>query len=87
LFAHVDESGPDLPQYAGRTLPKIKEGDFSVCYVSKKAAPPPDTVVMTDATHSELRKVVRREYAVPHPNDPGNLPGFEPRLLLKRRAK
>ncbi len=84
LFHMVDPSVPDAPQLAGRTLPGITEQDFSVCYVSKKSVPPPDAVALTDATRSAQQRVVRREFAVKHPQDPGTMPGFETRLVLRK---
>ena len=87
LFAQTDTSGPDLPQLAGRALPGISESDYSVCYVSKKSHPPPDTVVWADATREPERRVVRRTYAARHPNDPGTTPGFETRLVLAKKSK
>ncbi len=87
LYEVTDEDAPDLPQYAGRTLPGLTPADYSVCYVSKKTDPPPDAVVFTDSTSSAKLRVVRRQYSDRNPMDVGALPGFETRLILKRAGK
>jgi len=87
LFDLVDYDAPDLPQLAGRTLPGIKKADYSVCYVSKESFPPPDAVVATDATRDASLRIVRREYSDRYPGDLGVTPGFETRLILKKRKK
>ena len=87
LYNITGEDVPDLPQYAGRSLPGITETDYSVCYVSKKKEPPPDTVVATDTTRDAKRRVVRRQYSDSHPGDPGITPGFETRLILRKSGK
>jgi hypothetical protein len=81
------ESASDVPQLAGRTLPQVSQPDHSVCYVSKATMPPPDTVVFVDATRDAKRRVVRREFAAPHPEDPGTTAGFETRLVLAKKTK
>jgi hypothetical protein len=75
----------DVPQLAGRALPGIAEQDHSACYVSRATVPPPDAVVSVDATRDAKRKVVRREFASQHPDDPGTTPGFETRLVLAKK--
>lgn len=70
LFALVGGDGPDIPQYAGRALPGLSEGDHSVCYVSKKSQPPPDVVVAADTRPNEKWRVVRREYSDRYPSEP-----------------
>jgi len=87
LFQLSADDGPDLPQHVGRALPGIVPGDYSVCYVSKTSEPPPDAVVSTDATRDAEQRVVRSEYADRHPSDPGTTPGFEARLVLRKRRK
>ncbi len=87
LFDIAGEDAPDLPQYAGRTLPGISKDDYSVCYISKRTDPPPDAVVFADATRNAKRRVVRRQYSEQHPNDLGITPGFETRLILKKTSK
>jgi hypothetical protein len=82
LFLQGDANGPDVPQMAGRSLPGITEADHSVCYVTKKTLPPPDTVVFADATRDASYRVVQRQYAKEHPNEAGASPGFESRLVL-----
>jgi hypothetical protein len=74
------------PQLMGRKLPGVNKRDYSACYISQTVEPPPDVVVATDVT-TTARVVVRREFAQPHPNDPGTTPGFEDQLILKPRAK
>jgi hypothetical protein len=87
LYDIAGENSPDLPQYAGRTLPGITQGDFSACYVSKKTDPPPDAVVAADLTTSAKLHVVRRQYSDRSPLDVGVAPGFETRLILRRTGK
>lgn len=87
LFSIASTSGVDLPQLAGRTLPGIKPQHYSKCYVSKAVEPPPDTVVYVDATSDAERRVVRYEFSAAHPLELGLRPGFEGRLVLKRRPK
>jgi hypothetical protein len=85
LFSGTGESGPSVPQIAGRALPGIERDDFSVCYVSRSSDPPPDIVAMADATRTAEPRVVRREFAKQHPNDPGTAPGFETRHVLAKK--
>jgi hypothetical protein len=87
LYSIVGEDAPDLPQYAGRSLPGIVESDHSVCYVSKKREPPPDAVVATDTTPDAKRRVVRVQYAASYPGSRGIAPGFETRLVLRKTPK
>jgi hypothetical protein len=87
LFSELDESGASIPQLAGRSLPGIEASDYSVCYVTKKADPPPDAVVMTDETGSAHPRTVRREFAVQHPRESAATPGFETRLILAKRRR
>jgi len=87
LFNAIDNSRVSVPQIAGRALPGISPSDFSTCYVSKTTDPPPDAVVMTDATSGAVRRVVRREFAKQHPRDLGVAPGFETRLVLAKRPR
>lgn len=87
LFGGAVEAPSNVPQLAGRALPGIDHEDFSVCYVSKKSDPPPDVIAAADATKGAELRVVRREFAKQHPNDPGTTPGFETRYVLaKKRA-
>jgi hypothetical protein len=85
LFSGKGPESPSVPQIAGRNLPGIDAGDYSLCYVSKKTEPPPDTVALADATKGATHRVVRRVYAKQHPNDPGTTPGFETRYVIARR--
>lgn len=87
LYSIAGEDAPDLPQYAGRSLPGILESDHSVCYVSRKREPPPDSVVATDTTPDAKRRVVRGQYAASHPGSRGVVPGFETRLVLRKTPK
>jgi len=87
LYELAGEDSPDLPQYAGRSLPGLTPADFSVCYVSKKSEPPPDAIVSTDSTSAAKLRVVRRQYSDRNPSDVGVTPGFETRLILKRTGK
>jgi hypothetical protein len=87
LFSIVPTSGLESSQLAGRTLAGIKPQHYSKCYVSKAVDPPPDTIVYVDATSDAERRVVRHEFSAPHPLDLGLRPGFEGRLVLKRRSK
>jgi hypothetical protein len=87
LYELAGEDSPDIPQYAGRSLLGITPADYSVCYVSKKAEPPPDAVVSADSTSSAKLHVVRRLYSDRNPSDIGVTPGFETRLILKRTGK
>ena len=84
LYDLAGEDAPDLPQYAGRTLKGITPNDYSVCYVSKNADPPPDAVVAADVSGDAKLQVVCRQYSEQHPNDPGIAPGFETRLILRK---
>lgn len=85
LFNQESTVGVDTPQLAGRTLPGLSGTDFSVCYVSRKSNPPPDTVVFVDTTKNSKVHVVQREFAKQHPDDPGTNPGFEMRYVLAKR--
>ncbi len=87
VYDLAGESAPDLPQYAGRALKGITANDYSICYVSKKADPPPDAVVAADVSGNAKRRVVCRQYSERHPGDPGITPGFETRLILKKTRK
>lgn len=87
LYDLAGEDAPDIPQYAGRTLAGVTQNDYSTCYVSRKADPPPDVVVATDPTRSAKRRVVRRLYSDRHPSELGVTPGFETRLILKKTPK
>jgi hypothetical protein len=87
LYELAGEGSPDIPQYAGRSLPGISPADYSVCYVSKKTEPPPDAIVSADSTSSAKLHVVRRMYSDRNPSDIGVTPGFETRLILKRTGK
>lgn len=87
LFSLLGDEAPDLPQYAGRTLPGVVADDFSVCYISKKVDPAPDAVVATDTTPDAAQRVVRTEFSDAHPLDAGVTPGFEARLVLRRAKK
>jgi hypothetical protein len=86
-FAEAKAEGADTPQLAGRSLPGIADGDYSVCYVSRKAVPAPDTVAYTDATEGSTPRVVRREFTAQHPHDPGTMGGFETRTVLAKKAR
>jgi hypothetical protein len=85
LFTIVPEDAPDSPQLAGRILPGIKKDHYSKCYVSKKTEPPPDVVLFTDATPNAERRVAWHEFAMQHPKDSGVMPGFEIRLVLRKK--
>ncbi len=85
LFSNADADGPSDSQLAGRVLANIKRTDHSVCYVARTSEPPPDCVAFVDATPDAEQRVVRHEFADQHPDDPGTLPGFEARLVLRRR--
>jgi hypothetical protein len=86
LFTVLSSSNTlDVPQLAGRALSGITEQDHSVCYVSRVTVPPPDAVVKVDTTRDAKCKVVRREFAGQHPDDPGTTPGFETRLVLAKK--
>jgi hypothetical protein len=87
LYELAGEDSPDLPQYAGRSLPGITPADYSVCYVSKKTEPPPDAIVSADSTSAAKLHVVCRQYSDRNPSDIGVTPGFETRLILKRTGK
>jgi hypothetical protein len=87
LYNIAGEDASDLPQYAGRSLPGITESDYSVCYVSKRKEPPPDTIVATDTTRDAKRRVVRRQYSDRHPGVVGITPGFETQLILRKSGK
>jgi hypothetical protein len=84
LFSLTPADGPDVPQYAGRKLPGIDVHDYSVCYISKKPDPPPDTVAFSDATRDAQRRVARREFTTQHPSDAGLTAGFETQVILRR---
>jgi len=83
LYDTVEESAPDILQLAGRTLPGVRESDFSVCYVSKKSTPPPDSVAFVDSTRAR-QCVLQRQFAEALPSDFGIVPGFEKYLVLKK---
>jgi hypothetical protein len=85
LYSIAPKNAPDMPQLAGRVLPGLRKTDYSRCYVSKTYDPPPDAVVYVDATSDAVRRVVRHEFSATHPRDLGVYPGFESRLILKRR--
>lgn len=87
LYALTPNVAADLPQDAGRMLNGIASADYSVCYVTRKAVPPPDAVVYADATRDAKLRVVRRDLTAPHPNDTAVMPGFESRLILKKASK
>lgn len=85
LFGATDTGASNVPQLAGRALPEVGEDDYSTCYVSKTKEPPPDVVAMADATRGAELRVVRREFAKQHPDDPGTTPGFETRQILAKK--
>lgn len=87
LYKIAGPDSPDLPQHAGRSLQGVSRSEYSVCYVTKTSEPPPDAVVATDTTAGAKYRVVQRQYADTNPKDLGITPGFETRLILKKRSK
>ena len=74
-------------QHLGRKLPGIHTDDFSVCFSTKLATPPPDSVVYVDASPSAKRVAVSRKFSERHPSDQSVAIGFDTKLVLMTMPK
>ncbi|MBS1174041.1 MAG: hypothetical protein H6R05_172 [Burkholderiaceae bacterium] len=70
-----------VPQQAGRYLEGVSEEDYSVCFITQKHTPAPDSVAYSDATMSS-RHAVQCQYTSPLNDEEGITPGFAARLKM-----